>query len=107
MDERLAALDRRIAEAADAWMSDPRDVGVYTRLIEAIGARRAYLNPTLDETVPARSPAPAVDPITVAPSQAQPEEVLDDLGAAHPARQILAELGEDPRALLERLRGAN
>ena len=48
MDERLAALDRRVAEAADAWLADSRDTGVYARLVSAIEARSAYLHPLLE-----------------------------------------------------------
>jgi hypothetical protein len=70
---------------------------------DAVRSLRAYLNPTLDE---AATPEPAVppEPIAVAPTQVQADEVMDDLGHSWPARQVLADLGHDPRALLDRLR---
>jgi AcrR family transcriptional regulator len=43
MNERLAALDREVASAADDWFDNPRDAEVYGRLIAAIEARRAHL----------------------------------------------------------------
>jgi AcrR family transcriptional regulator len=43
MDGQLAALDHRVATAADTWLDDPRDAAVYGRLVDAIEARRAYL----------------------------------------------------------------
>lgn len=107
MDERLAALNRRVAEAADAWLTDPQDTGVYARLVEAIGVRRSYLNPTLD-LGPTAQPDPAetgsADPACVPPPQLQPDEVLDGLGERRPVRRVTAGLGDDPRALLDRLR---
>lgn len=39
--------DRDVARAADAWLNEPRDTTAYTRLVEAILRRRAYLHPTL------------------------------------------------------------
>lgn len=36
-----------VAEAADAWLRDPRDTGVYTRLVQAIERWRTVTRPTL------------------------------------------------------------
>lgn len=101
------ALNWWVAGTADAWLADPQDTGVYTRLVEAIRARRSYLNPTLDLD-PAEDPAPAQngpdDPEIVPPPQLQPDEVLDGLGERQPVRRLTTCLGDDPRALLDRLR---
>ena len=48
-------LDARVAEAAEAWLSDPQDVGVYARLVAAIEERRRHLHRTA-EAVPAGVP---------------------------------------------------
>ena len=40
----LARLDRRVADAAEAWLADPRDTGIYTRLVAAVTERRAVLD---------------------------------------------------------------
>ena len=42
MDEHLAQLSHQVAAAADAWLTDPRDSGVYVRLVKAIEAIEAY-----------------------------------------------------------------
>ena len=57
MDRHAAWLDRRVAEAANAWLIDPQDAAVYGRLVAAVLRRRAYLEPKL---VP--GPADPVDP---------------------------------------------
>lgn len=84
MDERLVPLDRRVAEAADAWLADSRDTGVYVRLVTAIEARRAYLHPLLELGHEPEEPSPV-------PEDLQPDEVLDDLDrayTAHPERFV-------------------
>ncbi|HKG49482.1 MAG TPA: hypothetical protein VKB14_03520 [Actinomycetales bacterium] len=43
MDDHLALIDARVAEAAEAWLNDPRDTDVYARLVLAVRARRQYL----------------------------------------------------------------
>ena len=48
MDEREIMFSRRVADAADAWLRDPQDTQVYTRLVNAVLARRAHLEPTLN-----------------------------------------------------------
>jgi len=76
----LRGLDHDVAEAADAWLNDPRDTVAYARLVAAVLRRRAYLQPTLD------------DP---------PGE--DDRGEL-PALGV--SLAGDPRAVLAALRGS-
>jgi len=99
MDERLAALDRRVAAAADAWLIDPRDVGVYGRLVAAIEARRAYLNPPLGEE------PREVEPVVAPPSAEQDDEVFDELAAGERAVQSIGEaLQGNPADVLARLR---
>ena len=125
VDERAADLDRRVAEAADAWLADPRDVGVYGRLVAAIEARRVYLQPGL--FTPSTTPSPTADKAaegaavqqTSSPGGSSPEvdrpslddlerpqneELLDELGAGsvQPLGEQLA--GGDVRAILHRLR---
>jgi hypothetical protein len=36
-------LDARVAEAAEAWLNDPADVGAYERLVAAVEERRGWL----------------------------------------------------------------
>lgn len=47
-DARAAVLARHVAEAADAWLRDPLDAGVYERLVAATLAWRAHTRPALD-----------------------------------------------------------
>ena len=99
MDERLATLDRRVAAAADAWLADPRDTGIYGRLVAAIEARRAYLNPPLDED------PHEVESVAAPPATEQEDEVLDELAdTGAPIRPIGEVLRGDPAAVLARLR---
>lgn len=124
VDERAADLDRRVAEAADAWLADPRDVGVYGRLVAAIEARRIYLQPGLftpttaspatdkaadgtavQQTSSPGGSSPEVDRPSVDDlERPQNEELLDELGAGsvQPLGEQLA--GADVRAILHRLR---
>ena len=96
MDERLAALDRRVAEAADAWAADCLDTGVYSRLIAAILARRAYLNPLLELGQTPQNPTPV-------PERLQDDEVLDEVGAPDP-RPVGDDLTGNVKDVLEALR---
>jgi hypothetical protein len=89
-DRHAAWLDRRVAEAAEAWLTDPRDPGVYARLVAALADRRAYLQPRLDEHQ---------DPDV---GEAGPDE-LPGMPAGVPLGELLA--GADPRAVLAQLRG--
>lgn len=45
LPQRLA---NDVAEAADAWLRDPRDTGMYTRLVQAVDRWRSLTRPTLD-----------------------------------------------------------
>lgn len=78
-------LDHDVAEAADAWINDPRDTQAYSRLVQAVLTRRRYVHPTLDD------PAIATTPPDDTPLTGQPEPVGDSLRT-------------DPRAALARLR---
>lgn len=99
MDRSLATLDRHVAQAADAWLTDPRDAGVYARLVRAIEARRRYLHPTLDEqTSDGTTAVDEGDPL------AEPDDRASDDGAVKP---VGAGLTGDPAVVLGRLRGAS
>lgn len=82
--------DRAVANAADAWLNEPRDVHVYQRLVDAIDRRRAWLHPTLGFAAPN-------DPI--APRSAQPE--LTDALAEHSPPVPLAQALAEARAGIE------
>ena len=100
MDERLAAINERLATAVDAWLADPRDGNVYQRMVSAVEARRAYLNPPL----PDQPPEP--DPPVPTPEATQDDEALDELADGHAAVRPVGDLltGGDVRAALGRLR---
>jgi hypothetical protein len=86
VDRHAAWLDHRVAEAADAWLTDPQDAAVYARLVTAVRERRAYQRPRLDQ-----------------PPAGQ-EQLLE------PAAGIrLGDLlgGEDPHLVLDRLLNAD
>lgn len=113
VDERLAALNDRVASAADAWLADPHDVGVHGRLVRAVRERHAYLHPTLDQEV--YDPGTALQPTPLPPersaaeapppTQEQPDEVLDHLADRGPVQTLGEALaGKDPREVLDRLR---
>lgn len=46
----ISGASRRVAEAADAWLTDPRDVEAYRRLVVAVDAWRALVRPVLPGT---------------------------------------------------------
>lgn len=84
------ALDHAVAEAADAWLNDPRDHEAYRRLVAAVLTRRANYQPTL--TLDERS--------------AEQPELDDDLADRSPVAPISETLGSaDPHTALRRLRG--
>lgn len=64
MTDRDGRLARQVAEAADAWLRDPLDAGVYRRLVDATVAWRARTDsgtpgpPALPETPARRIVAP-------------------------------------------------
>ncbi|RZS80149.1 hypothetical protein EV189_3630 [Motilibacter rhizosphaerae] len=95
MDEQLAALNDRVATAVEAWLSSPRDAGVYARLVSAAEARRAYL------AVQRAAPA-VVEPAGGPAPQPEIEPEPDDDGVVQPVRDLLG--GDDVRTMLERLR---
>ena len=116
MDERLVALNDRVASAAEAWLTDPTDVRAYGRLVNAVRERRAYIQPTLevlpDDPVALLRPEETThgENTTTEPSPAgapQPDELLDGLADHSPVQPLGAVLaGQDPRQVLARLRGA-
>ena len=124
---QLAVLNRRVAEAADAWLTDPSDVGVYGRLVAAVTARRALVHPTLDgaaiepqsgaqrppDAVVAAAAAAAaaagpdddaVDVVGVLDGPDQDDELLDELADHSPVQAVGVALAGDPRAVLDQLR---
>ena len=104
----LARLDRRVADAAEAWLVDPRDTGIYARLVAAVAERRAVLDavPRVAlHTAPADEDAGTPDAGTpdAGTPDAEPAED-DDEEPAVPLRPVGADLLGDPRAVLDRLR---
>lgn len=96
-------LDRRVAEAADAWLTDPRDAGVYARLVAAVIERRAALDVATHpgETDVVADGSQSDDE----PDPGEPDAELDPASApVGPLRPVGADLLGDPRAVLERLR---
>ncbi len=85
--EQRALVAERVAAAADAWFADPRDVGVYGRLVAAVAQWRSA------ERVPAAGPgrvdtagpvgrgAPDPDP------DLDPDEATGEQQASSPDRQ--------------------
>jgi len=86
------ALDHAVAEAADAWLTDPRDHEAYRRLVVAVLTRRANYQPPLDlDEDPPEQP-----------------ELGDDLADRHPVQPISGVFDpRDPRGALDRLRGGD
>jgi len=94
----MARLEHRIAEAADAWLTDPQDAGAYARLVAAVRARREHPHRATDAASdPQAAPSPAGDPL-------DPEPV-DELLRARPVVRLGAGLSSDPRTALEQLLG--
>ncbi|MBO3088274.1 GIY-YIG nuclease family protein [Cellulomonas dongxiuzhuiae] len=48
MDAQGAQFARQVADAADAWLRDPRDTQVYARLVAAVEAWREHVRPALE-----------------------------------------------------------
>lgn len=82
--------DRAVANAADAWLNEPRDVNAYQRLVDAIVRRRAWLHPTLGFAAPndPEAPPPAQDELTDALADISPPVPL-----AQTVEQTRTELG--------------
>lgn len=105
MGDRLA---RRVAEAADAWLTDPRDTQTYQRLVDATLTWRAYSQPMLQGTERAGRRSPVAEPTPVpaaseeGPSPAGEPEARSSDGPDGPQR-----LGTLLEAVTGQLRGAD
>ena len=110
MDQVLVLLDARVAEAAEAWLTDPRDVGVYARLVAAVQDRRRHLSPPDDVPSGPDHVPTGVDGDTDLRSEASPGQEADDDadGLASDRTSAVRAVGEalagDPRDALARLR---
>jgi hypothetical protein len=62
MTDQDARLARHVAEAADAWLRDPLDAGVYRRLVDATLAWRAGGGRVVPGTTAVPGPAPTDAP---------------------------------------------
>jgi hypothetical protein len=99
VDERAAVLAIRVAEAADAWMSDPRDVMAYERLVTTVVQFRTYRHPQLDVTAGADS---AVRGESL---DGDLDEILDELADRSPPAPVGTLLkGGDAQQILGELR---
>ena len=85
--DELRRLDRAVAEAADAWLNNPRDYQAYRYLVVAVLARREGVQPSLSDGV-----------------ETVQEEVFDAAADGHPARPIGDDLRGEPAAVLDHLR---
>lgn len=112
IDPALALLDQRVAEAADAWLTDPQDAAVYQRLLAAVAQRRAHLRGLAP--VPLDLVAATVDRGDVVQADDDSDaEVAGDRDAGvgddsrHDAVRAVGDLLDptDVRAALARLRG--
>jgi hypothetical protein len=92
VDVRQVLLDARVAEAAEAWLSDPQDVGVYARLVAAIEERRRHLHRTA-EAVPTGVPGNGVGP--AANLAADPKQVGGKGAQGDDGRPEDAQAGEN------------
>lgn len=83
------ALDHAVAEAADAWLNDPRDHEAYRRLVAAVLTRRANYQP----------------PLGLGDDPPEQPELADELADRSPVASIGEALASDDlRTTLERLR---
>jgi len=107
----LRDLDHRVAEAAEAWLADPRDAAVYARLVAAVVERRAVLDaegrvaggpePVAEGQVPDGEVPDGGD----APSGQDDQDDQDEDGEPLvPLLPLGADLVGDPRTVLDRLR---
>ncbi|MFD4993870.1 hypothetical protein ACFWH7_06190 [Cellulosimicrobium cellulans] len=76
MTDQDARLARHVAEAADAWLRDPLDAGVYRRLVDATLAWRAGGGRVVHGTA-AAAPDPAGASRSWTSPDAAPDEVDD------------------------------
>jgi hypothetical protein len=77
MTDQDARLARYVAEAADAWLRDPLDAGVYRRLVDATLAWRAGGGRVVPGTTAAPAPAPTDARRTGTGADAPPDEAED------------------------------
>lgn len=82
MDEEEARHDHEVAIAATAWLSDPHNLDIYRRLLNAVERRSAYVQPQL-------------------PSADSPE-VLDEVGADRPPEPLGQIAARVQKAMQER-----
>ncbi|MDQ3465608.1 MAG: hypothetical protein M3500_13145 [Actinomycetota bacterium] len=104
--QRTAPWSRAVAEAADAWLNDPRDTGAYERLVVAVERWREYVRPPLPgtETITYR------DALLVGPEADQEQrvgsertrevakpgpDIGDEKAGADPGRRVAADGGAE------------
>jgi hypothetical protein len=128
VDAHQAALDARVAEAAEAWLTAPADVAAYGRLVAAVEQRRRWLDRS-GRAGPADKAAVLSDPdhpgeqlgestkcagedlgestnCVDEPATCADEAFDDELDRSWPTvRAVGADLAGDPVAVLRRLRG--
>lgn len=89
MTDQDARLARHVAEAADAWLRDPLDAGVYRRLVDATLAWRAGGGRVVPGTTAAPAPVPTDAPRTGTGAGAAPggaDDPDDDARYLRPER---------------------
>ncbi|WP_454728231.1 hypothetical protein [Cellulosimicrobium protaetiae] len=77
MTNQDARLARHVAEAADAWLRDPLDAGVYRRLVDATLAWRAGGGRVVPGATATPAPVPADAPRASTGAGAPPREADD------------------------------
>ncbi|MBD5784559.1 hypothetical protein IF650_00035 [Cellulosimicrobium terreum] len=82
MEDRGERLARTVAEAADAWLRDPLDAGVYRRLVDATLAWRAHTSGTGAADPHTSTPTSPVAAVT----DAEPADPPDDARFLRPER---------------------
>ena len=133
--QQTAPWSRAVAEAADAWLNDPRDTGAYERLVVAVQRWREHVRPPLpgterityrgallarpevgqehregpDQTGEAAEQQPDAGEEKIGAGSGDAAETGDALGSQGSSRPV-ASLGDllagDPARVLRRLRGA-
>lgn len=88
MTDQDARLARHVAEAADAWLRDPLDAGVYRRLVDATLAWRAGGGRVTPSTTAAPAPFPTDAPraVTDAAATGEADDPDDDARYLRPER---------------------
>lgn len=105
---QIHALDRAVANAATAWLTEPRDTLAYTHLVQAVERRRAFLSPPLPGTTPAHhhnaSPQEP-PPVPVGPNGAASNtETTDVVGSDRAPVRVGDVFSDDPQVTMNRLR---